>query len=146
MDLDFLLDTDGNADRVGLGLVFVHGVADGDLVLLVAGLRDADREVHDPSLLYRNNLADRHLASAVFLTAELNLVVVLLLRSNHLADLSRAGARFLAAECNLVLVLLLRSDGLADLNGASPSFLAAELNWVFVLLLRGNHLTDLDGA
>ena len=90
LDLDFLLDTDGNADRVGLGLVFVHGVADGDLVLLFTRLGNANGEVHDPRLLFRNNLADRHLASAVFLTAELDLVFVLLLRSNHLSDLDGA--------------------------------------------------------
>ena len=72
LDLDFLLDSDGNADRVGLGLVFVHDVTDGDLVLLFASLRNANREVDGSSLLFGDQFANRHLTGAVFRTAELN--------------------------------------------------------------------------
>lgn len=79
LNLNFLFDADGNAHGVRFGLFFSNCIANGDLVLLFACLGDSDAVGDRASLLFRNDLAGRHLTSALFLSAELNLIFKFLL-------------------------------------------------------------------
>ena len=77
--LNFLLDADWNAHGVRFGLFFRNGIADGNLIRLFACLGDSDAVADRASLLFWNDLAGRYLTSALFLSAELNLIFKFLL-------------------------------------------------------------------